>query len=38
MSEQGFATFLTVFASLTILFVNDGLIRFVRRFTAYEKH
>ena len=38
MSEQGFATFLTVFASLTILFVNDGLIRFVRRFSLFEKH
>jgi hypothetical protein len=38
MADQGFATFLTVFASLTILFVNDGLIRFVRRFTAFEMH
>ena len=38
MNDQGGAVFLSIFASLVVTFTNDGLIRFVRRFTDYEKH
>jgi len=38
MNDQGGAVFLSIFASLVVTFTNDGLIRFVRRFTDFEKH
>lgn len=38
MKEQALPTFLSVLSSCTISFINDNLIRTIRRFTDFERH
>ena len=38
MREQALPTFLSVLSSCTISFINDNLIRTIRRFTDFERH